>query len=139
MPIVDRLEYPKKYKLKDTMLLIAIAAAILGILYTRCANKARSERIIIHSIGIEEFDRNFIRLGYEIENQGRGTERVYLLAKVYDSRGGEIASIFFVDELRPQTREYHSKVIDKLTRPLREGEKPYRATLELRQRQLFGY
>ncbi|MBW6514814.1 MAG: hypothetical protein K0B87_08685 [Candidatus Syntrophosphaera sp.] len=139
MPIVDRLEFPRKHKLKDTVLLIALAAAILGILVTRCGNAARKERILIHSVFIEEFDRQYLRLGYEIENKGASEERVSLLARVYDSEGAEIASIFFAEDLKAGSREFKSKVIDKLERPLREGEKPHRATLELRNRDIFSY
>lgn len=139
MPIVDRLEYPKKYKLKNTLIYLAVLAALAGLLYSKCSNEARRDSIIIHSVGFDEYDRNFIRLGYDIENKGRSYERADLLAKVYDAEGEELASIFFATELRPQTREFQSKVIDKLNRPLKEGEKPYRATIELRQRKLLSY
>ncbi|MGC9361638.1 MAG: hypothetical protein ACP5F3_01790 [Candidatus Syntrophosphaera sp.] len=139
MPIVDRLEFPRRHKLKDTLLLIIIAAAVFGIVFTRCSSAKQKERIVIHSIFFEEYDRQYIRLGYEIENKGSSLERVSLLARVYDSESEEIASIFFSEDLKPETREFKSKVIDKLNRPLKKDEKPHRATIEIRQRGFLTY
>jgi predicted Zn-dependent peptidase len=139
MPIVDRLEYPKKYKLKGTLLLLVALAALGGIVYLRLSNEARAKRVVVHSVGFGEFDTNFIRINYEIENTGRKAEEVDLLAKVYDSAGAEIASIFFRTEVKAQTREYQSKYIDKLYRPLRSGEQPHKVTVNRQQRGLLGY
>ncbi|MDD3143828.1 MAG: hypothetical protein PHG32_06485 [Candidatus Cloacimonetes bacterium] len=139
MPIVDRLEYPKKYKLKGTLLLLVALAALGGIVYLRLSNEARAKRVVVHSVGFGEFDTNFIRINYEIENTGRKAEEVDLLAKVYDSAGAEIASIFFRTEVKAQTREYQSKYIDKLHRTLRSGEQPHKVTVNRQQRGLLGY
>ncbi|HPH61138.1 MAG TPA: hypothetical protein PLX72_05790 [Candidatus Syntrophosphaera sp.] len=139
MPIVDRLEYPKKYKLKGTLLLLVALAALGGIVYLRLSNEARAKRVVVHSVGFGEYDTNFIRINYEIENTGRKAEEVDLLAKVYDSAGAEIASIFFRTEVKAQTREYQSKYIDKLYRPLRNGEQPHKVTVNRQQRGLLGY
>jgi len=78
-------------------------------------------------------------VGYEIENMGKKDQEVALLIRVYDREGGEIASIFFKTNIKAHTREFQSKVIDELNRPLKEGEKPYRATIELRQREFMHY
>ncbi|MFO8144854.1 MAG: hypothetical protein R6T89_03905 [Candidatus Syntrophosphaera sp.] len=139
MPIVDRLDFPRRHKLKDTLILIIIAAAIFGIVLSRCSAAKRKERIIIHSIFFEEYDRQYIRLGYEIENKGPSDERVSLLARVYDANSEEIASIFFSEDLKANSREFKSKVIDKLDRPLTRDEKPHRATIEIRQRGFLTY
>ncbi len=139
MPIVDRLEYPKKYKMKGALLLLVILAAIGGIVGLRLSAEARAKRIVVHSVGFDEYDRNFIRVNYEIENKGRKTEQVDLLIKVFDAAGEEIASIFFRTEIEAQTREFQGKYIDKLYRPLRKGEVPHKVTIELRQRGLLKY
>lgn len=139
MPIVDRPEFPRKHKLSGAMLLVVVLAAALGISYHSCSNTRRQRRVTIHSVSFDEYDRTFIRLGYEIENSGPNEEKVILLARVYDSRNEELASLMFSAELLPGVREYRTKVIDKLSRPLREGEKPWRATLELKQRGLFKF
>lgn len=138
MPIVDRLEYPKKYKMKGTLLLLVILAALGGIVGLRLSGEARSKRIVVHSVGFDEYDRNFIRVKYDIENKGRKTEQADLLIKVFDAAGEEIASIFFRTEIKAQTREFQGKYLDKLNRPLREGEIPHKVTIELRQRGLLS-
>lgn len=138
MPIVDRLEYPKKYKMKGTLLLLVILAALGGIVGLRLSGEARAKRIVVHSVGLDEYDRNFIRVKYEIENKGRKTEQADLLIKVFDAAGEEIASIFFRTEIKAQTREFQGKYLDKLNRPLREGEIPHKVTIELRQRGLLS-
>ncbi len=139
MPIVDRLEYPKKYKMSSAILLLAVLLAVGALLYQKYSNKARAKQITIHSIGFDEYDKNYIRVGYEIENMGKKDQEVALLIRVYDREGGEIASIFFKTNIKAHTREFQSKVIDELNRPLKEGEKPYRATIELRQREFMHY
>ena len=86
MPIVDRLEYPKKYKLSSAILLIAVLIAIVAILYQQCSNKAVAKQIVIHSIGFDEYDRNYMRVGYEIENTGKKDRQIALLIRVYDKK-----------------------------------------------------
>ncbi len=139
MPIVDRLEYPKKYKLKSSLLLLVILVALGSIVYLRLSNEARSKRIVVHNVGFDEYDRNFIRVNYEIENKGNKAEQIDLLVKVFDGGGEEIASILFRTAIKAQTREYQGKYIDKLYRPLQDGEKPHKVTIELRQRGLLNY
>ncbi len=139
MPIVDRLEYPKKYKLKGALLLLAVLAAVGGMVLLRVSNEVRAKRVTVYSVGFDEYDTNFIRINYEIENKGRKAEQVDLLAKVFDSAGIEIASIFFRTEIKAQTREFQGKYLDKLYRPLKDGERPHRVTIELQQRGLLGY
>ena len=139
MPIVDRLEYPKKYKMSSAILLLAVLLAVGALLYQKYSNKAMAKQIVIHSIGFDEYDKNYIRVGYEIENMGKKDQEVALLIRVYDREGGEIASIFFKTNIKAHTREFQSKVIDELNRPLKEGEKPYRSTRELRQLEFMHY
>ena len=114
MPIVDRLEYPKKYKMSSAILLLAVLLAVGALLYQKYSNKAMAKQIIIHSIGFDEYDKNYIRVGYEIENMGKKDQEVALLIRVYDREGGEIASIFFKTNIKAHTREFQSKVIDCL-------------------------
>jgi hypothetical protein len=125
--------------MSSNLILLVAVVAIAAAIWVRYNNKARAERIVIHSVGFEEYDKNFIRLSYEIENKGKKDEKAALLSKIYDAKGEELASIFFLADIEAHTREYQSKYIDKLNRPLREGEKPYKATLELRQRDLMNY
>ena len=87
MPIVDRLEYPKKYKMSSAILLLAVLLAVGALLYQKYSNKARAKQIVIHSIGFDEYDKNYIRVGYEIENMGKKDQEVALLIRVYDREG----------------------------------------------------
>ncbi|HNU54088.1 MAG TPA: hypothetical protein PLI58_06660 [Candidatus Syntrophosphaera sp.] len=139
MPIVDRLEYPKKYKLKSALVLLVALATLGGIIFMRLANEARAKKVTIQNVGFGDYDTNYIRINYEIENKGKKAQVLDLLAKVYDSDGEEIASIFFRTEIKAHTREYQSKYIDKLYRPLRNEEMPHKVTIVRRQRDLLGY
>ena len=138
MPIVDRLEYPKKYKLKGSILLLVILLAVAGILYQRYSNKARAERIPIHSVGVHDFDENYIRISYELENKGDKREEVDLLAKVFDSEGKELASILFRTSIDAHTRKFQAKHIDNLARSLQPGEQPHKVSISLHQRSILG-
>ncbi len=139
MPIVQRLEFPKRYKLKDTMILMVILAGIFGIVFTSQNNKARLQRVIIHGVSFDEYDQQSIRLGYDIENKGANNEQVAILALIYDDKDLEIASIMFLADIKAHSRVYQTKIIDKLNRPLMEGEKPHRATLEIQERGFLQY
>ncbi|NLK49558.1 MAG: hypothetical protein GX294_02805 [Candidatus Cloacimonetes bacterium] len=131
MPIVDRLPFPRKYKLKQTVLLFAILAALFGLWLRSNAHKSQSKRIIIHSVGVERFDTQFVEITFEIENKGAKDEEVMLLTKVYNTAGEEVTSKLFQIRTKAQKRETRSEMIDKMTLPLKPGEKPYRITLEL--------
>jgi len=131
------MEFPRKYKLKDTLVLLVILAAGFGIWYNSYSQKALARRVVIHSVSFEEYDANFIRLGYEIENKGKRDQEVKLLAKVYDAEGEELASLLFAYTAKAQTREHRSKVLDRLVRPLKPDEKPHRATLEILRRKVI--
>jgi predicted Zn-dependent peptidase len=100
MPIVDRLEYPKKYKLKSALVLLVALATLGGIIFMRLANEARAKKVTIQNVGFGDYDTNYIRINYEIENKGKKAQVLDLLAKVYDSDGEEIASIFFRTEIK---------------------------------------
>ncbi len=134
MPIVDRLEHPKKYKLKGTLLIIIVVVALASLVWLKLSNDARAKRIVIHSVGYSEYDRNYIHAHYEIENKGKKDEQVDLLIKVYDAEDEEIASILFRTKIKAKTKEFQGKYIDKLYRSLAEGEKPHRLSIEFRQR-----
>lgn len=139
MPIIERPEFPRKQKLQGTMLLLAALALVFGIAYQKISNSKQRRNIIIYSVSFEDYDRQFIRLAYDIENKGKNDAQITLLGKVFDDRNEEIASIIFTTDVKASSREYQTKIIDKLNRPLKKDEKPYRATLQLIQRGLFSY
>jgi len=134
MPMVDRLPFPRKYKLHQGVVLFVVLAALFGLWLRSQSRKSLSERIIVHSISIERYDTQFVEIGYQIESKGKRDEEVMLLARIFDPAGDEIASKLFQITVRAGMKASRSHTLDKMTRPLRPGEKPYRATLELRPR-----
>ena len=134
MPIVDRLPFPRKHKLKYSVVLVAILAGMFG-LWLRSCNRARmQEKIIIHSVNIEEFGSNYVMLSYEIENKDSKDRNVMLLAKISDENDEEIASKLFEITVKAKSRDKRSHTLDEVTRAIKDDERPYRATLRLYQR-----
>lgn len=139
MPIVDRLEFPRRHKIKDTAILLILVAAILGFFVTRCNSKAQDRRIVIHRVWFEEISQNYVLLGFVIENKGSVTEKVNLVAKVFDKEGKQVASRLFQTTVPPGTKDVQTEPIEKWSRYLPEGEKPARASLEIHKRRLLGF
>lgn len=131
MPIVDRLPFPRKHKLKQSVILAVILAALFGLWLRSCHRSRMQERIIVHSVNIEEFGSNYVMLSYEVENKDSRSRNVKLLARVSDEKDGEIASKLFEITLKAGSREKRSQTLDEVTRAIKDGERPYRATLRL--------
>lgn len=139
MPIVDRLEFPRRHKLKDTAILLILVAAILGFFVTRCTSKVQDRRVIIQRVWFEEVARDYVLLGFVIENTGPYTEKVNLVARVFDQEGKQVASRLFQTKVHPHTKDVQTEPIEKWSRYLEEGEKPARASLEIHKRKLLGF
>ena len=139
MPIVQRIEFPKKYPIKDTLIILVVLAAIIGVFVTKCSSNSIEKRVFIRSIRFEEVDKNFVRLGYVIENKGTKTEKLQLIARVFDAEKGELSSRLFSIVVAPGQTDYKSVVLDKWSRRLKEGELPHSATIEFYKRKLLGY
>ncbi len=131
MPIVDRMEFPRKYKLKEYMIILVLVAAFVGIMIQRQSIKRVREAIEISSVSVARFGTQYIELDYSIVNKSKREQTVRLLAKVWDAQGEEIASALFDVTLQPTQTSQRSKMLDKLNRTLKEGEKPYKAEISL--------
>ncbi len=131
MPIVDRMEFPRRYKLKETMLILVIVAAFVGIIIQRNNIKHVRNQIEISSVSIARFGSQFIELDYNVANKSPKAQNVRLLARVWDTKGEEIASALFDITLQPNNMSQRSKMLDKLNRSLKEGERPYKAEISL--------
>lgn len=136
MPIVDRMEFPRKYKLKEYVIILVLVAAFVGIMLQRQSIKRVREAIEISSVSVGRFGTQFIELDYSIANKSNQEQTVRLLAKVWDAQGEEIASALFDVTLQPSNTSQRSKMLDKLTRTLKEGEKPYKAEISLYERRV---
>jgi len=134
MPIVDRLEFPRKYKLKSTVLLIAIACAIFGLWLRNHHQQSLNRDIVISEISFADYGTQYIELSYRLQNLSRKEQHINLLARVWDKEGNELASALFPIDIQPSSQSMRSKMLDRLNRTLKEGERPYRAEISLYQK-----
>jgi len=131
MRVVDRLEFPKHYKPKQYILLIVILLVILGIYIQRTGVRKNASRIQISDIRISNFGNQFIELEYTLSNTGKRDQEIALMAKVWDTEGEEIASALFSVKVKANSKARRSKMLDKLNRALKDGERPYKAEISL--------
>jgi len=131
MPIVDRMEFPRRYKIKDLFVFIAVIAALFGIWLNEHGQKALSREIVISDVQVTEFGSNYIKADYTVQNLSKHSREIKLLAKVFDTSGQELASAMFIIEVPPSSKQIRNKVFDELTRPLKEGETPGKAEVSL--------
>ncbi|MDD3524889.1 MAG: hypothetical protein RBQ67_02435 [Candidatus Cloacimonadaceae bacterium] len=123
----DRMEWPRRYALKSSMLMVVIVVIILSFLWHQRRNQDLSRLVEITEISFDNWGSQFIEIGYTIENKTDKELELYLLAKVWDAEEIEIASTLFSITIPPHARQTRSKLLDKLERSLKEGERPHRA------------
>lgn len=131
MPIVDRLEFPKRYKLKGSMLIFILLVAAAGIWMQNQNLKKSASQIQISQVQIVRTGTGFIELEYNIANLGKQDKDVNLMARVWDVEGLELASALFNIQLSAKSQGKRTKMLDKLNRSLKEGEKPFKAEISL--------
>lgn len=123
----DRMEWPRRYALKSSMLIVVIVVIILSFLWHQRRNQDLSRLVEISEISFDNWGSQFIEVGYTIENKTDKELELYLLAKIWDAEEIEIASTLFSITIPPHARQTRSKLLDKLERSLKEGERPHRA------------
>jgi len=128
---VDRLEFPKRYKLKQVVLVVVIILVIWGIFIQRSGLKKTASEIQISDISISRYGTQFIELEYTLANTGKRDQEIALMAKVWDTEGEEIASALFSVKVKANSKARRSKMLDKLNRALKDGERPYKAEISL--------
>ncbi|HPF09674.1 MAG: hypothetical protein PHU99_08195 [Candidatus Cloacimonetes bacterium] len=133
MRAFDRMEWPRKFKLKGSVLLLIVIGVILGLLIQQCQNKRIADSVEISDLSFNAWGNQYIELGYDIENKGNKPLKLKLLAKVWDQQEIELASALFEVEVPAKTRQTRSKMLDRLHRSLKEGERPGRAHISLYQ------
>jgi hypothetical protein len=121
------MEWPRRYALKSSMLMVVIVVIILSFLWHQRRNQDLSRLVEITEISFDNWGSQFIEIGYTIENKTDKELELYLLAKVWDAEEIEIASTLFSITIPPHARQTRSKLLDKLERSLKEGERPHRA------------
>ena len=128
---VDRLEFPKRYKLKQVVLVVVIILVIWGIFIQRSCLKKTASEIQISDISISRYGTQFIELEYTLANTGKKDQEIALMAKVWDANGEELASALYSIKIKANSKSRRSKMLDKLNRALKEGERPYKAEISL--------
>ena len=131
MPIVDRMEFPRRYKLRSGIIIGVALLTIFGIWMQRHSLQKQAAEIEISEVKISRFGSQFIELEYQLANKGKADRELSMIATVWDRDSLEIASaLFSVDA--PAAHSYRrSKLLDRLNRSLKEGERPYKAEIRL--------
>jgi hypothetical protein len=133
----DRMEWPRRYQLKGSVLLLLVLGIIIGIVIHEWQNKAIAKSIVISELSFNDWGNQYIELGYTIENKTDKALKLKLLAKVWDQDEIELASALFEIEVAPKTRQTRSKMLDRLHRSLKDGERPGRANITLYLRKIL--
>lgn len=133
----DRMDWPRRYKLKGTVLLLIVLGVVLGVLIQQRQNRALADSIVISELSFNSWGSQFIELGYDIENKTDKPLKLRLLAKVWDAAEIELTSALFEVEVPARTRQTRSKMLDRLNRSLKEGEAPKRANISLYLRKIL--
>jgi len=131
MRVIDRLEFPKRYKPKQFILIIVVVLVILGIFIQRSGIRRNASKIQISDVSISNFGNQFIELEYTLANTGKRDQEIALIARVWDVEGEEITSSLFSVQVQANSKSKRTKMLDKLNRALKEGERPYKAEISL--------
>jgi len=131
MRVIDRFEFPKRYKPKQIILIIVVVLVILGIFIQRSGIRRNASKIQISDVSISNFGNQFIELEYTLANTGKRDQEIALIARVWDVEGEEIASSLFSVQVQANSKSKRTKMLDKLNRALKEGERPYKAEISL--------
>ena len=131
MRVIERFEFPKRYKPKQIILIIVVVLVILGIFIQRSGIRRNASKIQISDVSISNFGNQFIELEYTLANTGKRDQEIALIARVWDVEGEEIASSLFSVLVKANSKSKRTKMLDKLNRALKEGERPYKAEISL--------
>lgn len=137
MPVIDRMEFPRKYKLKDSLLILALLAIGFGIWLNNSSQRKITEQVLISDVVIENSGSQFIELSYQVENRLSKVQELRILVRVYDTKGAELASAMYMAEFPAKSLQRYTKMLDKLNRSLEEGEIPARAEVSIYTRKVF--
>lgn len=127
----DRMPWPVRHKLKGSALLLVIVAIAFGIWIQRRDHQKIVKSITISELSFDDWGSQFIELGYTVENSTAKELTVRLLAVVSDQDDLEVASTLFDITVPARARQTRSKLLDRLSRSLKEGERPHRATITI--------
>ena len=134
---VDRMRFPNRYRPNDISIILVIIAAFIGIWLNGHSQRKLKQEVLITNVRVVEFSNQAINLDYRIENLGKNSREVKLLARVADSSGQELASALFIIEVPAKTAQDRNKILDKLNFSLPAGEIPGKAEITIYERRVL--
>jgi hypothetical protein len=131
MRAIDRMQWPRRHKIKGSLLIIVLLGVAFGIWMQKRQHQNVVDSVVISELSFDDWGSQYIELGYTIENKTNQAIDLRLLAKVWDQNDIELASTLFSITLPANARQTRSKLLDRLNRSLREKERPYRASISI--------
>lgn len=123
--------WPVRHKLKGSVLLLVLLAVAFGIWMQRRDHQKNVASVTISELSFDDWGSQYIELGYTVENKTDKEVSLRLLAEIWDKDNIELASTLFDITVPARTRQTRSKLLDRLSRSLKEGERPYRAHISI--------
>lgn len=123
--------WPVRHKLKGSIILLVLLAVAFGIWMQRRDHQKTVASVTISELSFDDWGSQYIELGYTVENHTDSEVSLRLLAEVWDKDNIELASTLFDISVPARIRQTRSKLLDKLSRSLKEGERPYRADISI--------
>lgn len=120
-----------RHKLKGSVLLLVLLAVAFGIWMQRRDHQKIVKGIVVSELSFDDWGLQYIELGYTVENKTDHQITLRLLAEVWDKDNLELASTLFEITVAAKTRQTRSKMLDRLSRSLKEGERPYQANITI--------
>jgi len=127
----DRMPWPAHHKLKGSVLLLVLLAIAFGIWMQRHAHQKIVKNVLVSELSFDDWGSQYIELGYTVENKTNQEITLRLLAKVWDQDNIELASTLFDITVPARARQTRSKLLNRLSRSLKEGERPYQANITI--------
>jgi len=137
MPAIERMQFPRRYPLKDVVVLLAVIGVAVGILVHNCAQRQASQSLRIEDIQISNYAEQYVEVSFRITNLTDSEQEYRLLLTLYADDGQVLASSLFMVTVAAGKSEQRSKLLDRLNRRLKPGEKPDKATIELYKRRIL--
>lgn len=123
--------WPVRHKLKGSIVLLALLAIAFGIWMQRRDHQKIVTGITISELSFDDWQSQYIELGYTVENMTNKEITVRLLAVIWDKDNLELASTLFDITVPARSRQTRSKLFDRLSRSLKEDERPFRANITI--------
>ncbi|MBM4402973.1 MAG: hypothetical protein FJ042_01065 [Candidatus Cloacimonetes bacterium] len=131
------MQFPRRYPLKDVVVLLAVIGVAVGILVHNCAQRQASQSLRIEDIQISNYAEQYVEVSFRITNLTDSEQEYRLLLTLYADDGQVLASSLFMVTVAAGKSEQRSKLLDRLNRRLKPGEKPDKATIELYKRRIL--